>query len=73
VRPVEGDWRYPWIDGTYGKVPRSGRIVSVLVTMAAAVNTEGRREVLGMEVGVSEPSRSGLVSCARSRAVGCEA
>jgi len=41
--------------------------------MAAAVNTEGRREVLGMEVGVSEPSRSGLVSCARSRAVGCEA
>jgi transposase-like protein len=47
--------------------------VSVVVTMAAAVNTEGRREVLGMEVGVSEPSRSGLVSCARSRAVGCEA
>jgi cytochrome P450 PksS len=29
------------------------RIVSLAVTIAVAVNTDGRREVLGMEVGLS--------------------
>ena len=32
----------------------AGRIVSVAVIIAVAVNTDGRREVLGMEVGASE-------------------
>ena len=31
-----------------------GRIVSVAVIIAVGVNTDGRREVLGMEVGTSE-------------------
>jgi transposase-like protein len=53
-RPLEGDWPYLWIDATYVKVRQAGRIVSVAVIIAVAVNTEGRREVLGMEVGVSE-------------------
>lgn len=30
---------------------RSGRIVSVAVIIAAGVNSDGRREVLGMEIG----------------------
>jgi len=30
------------------KVREAGRIVSVAVTIAVAVNTDGRREVLGM-------------------------
>lgn len=47
-RPIEGDWPYLWIDATYLKVRCGGRVVSV------AVNTEGRREVLGMEIGISE-------------------
>jgi hypothetical protein len=39
---------------TYLKVRRGGRIVSVAVIIAVGVNTDGRREVLGMEIGTSE-------------------
>ena len=53
-RPIEGDWPYVWIDATYLKVRRGGRIVSVAVIIAVGVNNDGRREVLGMEVGTSE-------------------
>ena len=53
-RPIEGDWPYLWIDATYLKVRRGGRIVSVAVIIAVGVNTDGRREVLGMEIGTSE-------------------
>jgi putative transposase len=53
-RPIEGDWPYLWIDATYVKVRRSGRIVSVAVIIAIGVNTEGVREVLGVSVGTSE-------------------
>ncbi|TIL70196.1 MAG: IS256 family transposase, partial [Mesorhizobium sp.] len=53
-RPIEGDWPYLWIDATYLKVRRGGRIVSVAVIIAVGVNADGRREVLGMEVGTSE-------------------
>jgi len=53
-RPLEGDWPYLWIDATYVKVRQQGRIVSVAVTVAVAVNTDGRREVLGMDIGASE-------------------
>jgi putative transposase len=53
-RPLEGDWPYLWIDATYVKVREAGRIVSVAVTLAVAVNTDGRREVLGMAIGASE-------------------
>jgi transposase-like protein len=53
-RPLEGDWPYLWIDATYLKVRRGGRIVSVAVIIAVGVNTDGRREVLGMQIGTSE-------------------
>src|ERR1700730_1032631 len=53
-RPIEGDWPYLWIDATYIKVRQNGRIVSVAVIVAVGANTDGRREVLGMEVGPSE-------------------
>jgi len=53
-RPIEGDWPYLWIDATYMKVRRGGRIISVAVIIAVGVNTDGRREVLGMEIGTSE-------------------
>ena len=36
------------------KVRQKGRIVSVAVIVAVAVNSDGRREVLGMAVGASE-------------------
>ena len=53
-RPIEGDWPYLWIDATYVKVRQAGRIVSVAVIIAVGVNTDGKREVLGMDVGASE-------------------
>lgn len=53
-RPIEGEWPYLWIDATYIKVRQNGRIVSVAVIVAVGANGDGRREVLGMQVGPSE-------------------
>ena len=53
-RPLEGDWPYLWLDATYVKVRHAGRIVSVAVIVAVAVNAQGRREILGMAIGASE-------------------
>jgi putative transposase len=53
-RPIEGDWPYLWIDATYMKQRQNGRIVSVAVIVAVGVNGDGRREVLGMDIGPSE-------------------
>ena len=53
-RPLEGDWPYLWLDATYVKTRQNGRIVSVAVIVAVAVNSDGRREVLGMAIGASE-------------------
>ena len=50
TRPLEGDW----LDATYVKVRQAGRIVSVAVIIAIGVNVDGRREVLGMDIGPSE-------------------
>ena len=52
-RPIEGEWSYLWIDATYVKVRQDGRIVLMAVIVAVGVNTDGRREVLGMDVGPS--------------------
>src|SRR5215216_2876895 len=53
-RPIEGEWPYLWIDATYVKVRQNGRIVSVAVIVAVGVNSDGRREVLGLDIGPSE-------------------
>ena len=53
-RPIEGEWPYLWLDATYLKVREAGHIVSVAVIIAVAVNTDGRCEVLGTAVGLSE-------------------
>jgi transposase-like protein len=56
----ERDWPYIWLDATCVKARRDGRIVSVAVIagsrprIAVGVNSEGRREVLGLAVGASE-------------------
>ena len=52
-RPIEGDWPYVWLDATYVKARRDHHIVSVAILVAVGVNTDGRREVLGMTVGHS--------------------
>jgi putative transposase len=53
-RPLEGDWPFIWLDATYIKSRQAGRIVSVAAIVAVGVNAQGRREVLGLSVGVSE-------------------
>jgi transposase-like protein len=54
ARPIEGDWPYLWIDATYVKVRQNGRVVSVAVIVAVGVNSDGRREILGLDIGPSE-------------------
>ncbi len=53
-RPIEGEWPYLWLDATYLKVRDGGRIVSVAAIIAVAVNSEGRREIVGLGIGPSE-------------------
>ena len=53
-RPLEGDWPYLWLDATYLRARHGGRVVSTAVIVAVAVNSDGRREVLGMDIGPSE-------------------
>jgi putative transposase len=53
-RPIEGDWPYLWLDATYVKVRQASRVVSVAVIVAVGVNSDGRREVLGLDLGPSE-------------------
>ena len=53
-RPLSGDWPYPWLDATYLKVREGGRIVSVAAIIAVAVNTDGKREIVGLHIGPSE-------------------
>jgi hypothetical protein len=53
-RPIEGDWPYLWIDGSYVRVRQDGRIVSVATIIAVGVNNDGWRELLGLDIGASE-------------------
>jgi putative transposase len=53
-RPLAGDWPYLWLDATYLKQREGGRIVSVAAIIAVAVNTEGKREIVGLHIGPSE-------------------
>ena len=62
-RSPEIGWSNRRAVATYVKVRQTGRIVSVAVTVAVAVNDQGRREVLGMAIGASpitwQPERPG--------------
>ena len=53
-RPLEGRYPYLWLDAKYVKVRENGRVVSMALVLATAVNEKGEREVLGFDVGHSE-------------------
>ena len=53
-RPLTGEYRYVWLDATSLKVRQGGRVVAVAAIIATGVNTDGRREVLGLGLGPSE-------------------
>lgn len=54
TRRLEGPYPYVWLDATFVKVRRHGRVVSMAVVLAIGVRATGEREVLGLDVGVSE-------------------
>src|SRR5690606_40917147 len=53
-RPLEGRYPYVWLDAKFVKVREGGRVVSMALVLATAVNDKGEREVLGFDVGLSE-------------------
>ncbi|MYA62613.1 MAG: IS256 family transposase, partial [Dehalococcoidia bacterium] len=54
-RPLDaGPYCYVWLDALSQKVREECRIVNVSVAVATAVNAEGKREIVGMDVGTSE-------------------
>ena len=60
-RPLDGGpYRYLWLDALTQRVREEGRIAQVSVVVATAVNADGKREVLGIDVGTSEDGASWL-------------
>lgn len=54
-RPLDsGPYNYVWIDALTQKCREGGRIVNVAAVLATAVNGEGHREVLGVDVFTNE-------------------
>ena len=54
-RPLDwGPYQYVWLDALTQKGRGAGRIVNVSVVVATAANAEGKREMLGLDVGTSE-------------------
>ena len=54
-RPLDaGPYTFVWIDALTQKVREGGRTVNVHALIATAVNADGRREILGIEVASSE-------------------
>jgi putative transposase len=54
TRALTGTYPYVWLDATYLKVRQDGRVTTMAIVIAIGVTAEGRREVLGFDVGPSE-------------------
>jgi len=73
-RPL-GQMKYLYLDARYEKVRLGGQVRSAAVLVAAGVNQEGRREVLGVSVSLSEQElhwRTFLQSLVRRGLAGIE-
>ena len=53
-REFPGRWPYLWLDTTYLKARDGIWVVNKAVVIVVGVNTQGRREVLGLAVGPAE-------------------
>lgn len=54
-RPLEdGPYRYVWLDAITQRVREGGRVVNVAAVVATAVNSDGRRDILGFDVFTAE-------------------
>lgn len=54
TRPLDGRWIYVWLDATYLKIREDGRVRNMAMVVAVGVNDEGKREVLGLDLGPAE-------------------
>src|SRR5690349_22241361 len=54
TRPLTRSWPYLWLDATYLRQREGGRVISVAAIITVAVNTEGKREIVGLHIGPSE-------------------
>ena len=55
ARPLDaGPYVFVWIDALTQKVREGGRIVATAVLVATAVNGDGHREILGLDIGSAE-------------------
>jgi putative transposase len=58
-RPLDaGPYPFVWIDALVLKVREGGRIVNTSALIATAVNGEGRREIVGLQLGSAETGAS---------------
>ncbi len=63
-RPLDkAPYTYVWIDALTQRVREGGRIVTVSALIATAVNAEGRRKILGLDVATGEDGASWLAFC----------
>lgn len=54
TRRLDAVYPYPWLDARYEHVRENGRVMSMAVIVAYGVRADGVREVLGLDVGLSE-------------------
>jgi transposase-like protein len=54
TRRLDAEYPYLWLDARYEKVREDGRVLSMAVVVAYGVRADGVREVLGIDVGLSE-------------------
>src|SRR4051794_16520676 len=54
TRRLDAAYPYLWVDARYEHVREDGRVVSMAVVVAYGVRADGVREVLGLDVGLSE-------------------
>ncbi|MCF8481179.1 MAG: transposase [Rhodospirillum sp.] len=54
-RLLEGEWPSLWLDAPNLKARQNNRVASVTVVPTLGVNADGRREVSGMDIGLSGP------------------
>ncbi len=59
-RPLDqGPYSFLWLDAISQRCREGGRVVNVATVIATAVNTQGKREVLGVEVVTNEDGAGG--------------
>jgi putative transposase len=54
TRPLEGEYPYLIVDARYEKVRTNGRVISQGVLIAIAVNPQGKREIVAVEIADTE-------------------